>query len=243
MAHGFNIGDVFTLIKNQLRLGTASTDPLILQGTADPSAVATDAPESSVYIQKGASPGNVFIKQDSGPSTNWNAVRVSGLVAAAAEAVTVRHSEVGNSDGGTATLSAWTARKINEIQNPNAYTWASISSNQLTLDPGDYMIQGHQCFHGTNKTATRLYDVTNASEVTMGTTCDPNDLQAFHAGVITHDASHITYYFNIAGPGSVDIEFQYYAVNSVGSSDLGLGPPGGGITNSIHAEYSVIKFS
>lgn len=44
----------------------------ILQGTADPSSSATSAPKGSLYLRTGASGGTLYVKQDSGSSTNWS---------------------------------------------------------------------------------------------------------------------------------------------------------------------------
>jgi hypothetical protein len=45
-----------------------------LTGTADPSSTATTAPRGSMYCRTGGSGGTCYTKQDSGSSTNWNAV-------------------------------------------------------------------------------------------------------------------------------------------------------------------------
>jgi hypothetical protein len=42
-----------------------------LSGTADPSLVAQDAPQGSIYLRTGVSGGTIYVKQDSGLSTNW----------------------------------------------------------------------------------------------------------------------------------------------------------------------------
>lgn len=54
----------------------------VLTGDDDPTSVAQDAPQGSVYMRTGASGGSFFLKQDAGSSTNWTAVQV-GVPAAA----------------------------------------------------------------------------------------------------------------------------------------------------------------
>lgn len=46
----------------------------LLQGSADPTSSAQNAPQGSIYLRTGASGGNIYTKQDAGSSTNWNAV-------------------------------------------------------------------------------------------------------------------------------------------------------------------------
>jgi len=43
----------------------------ILQGTDDPTSVAKDAPQGSLYVRTGGSGGKLFAKQDAGSSTSW----------------------------------------------------------------------------------------------------------------------------------------------------------------------------
>ncbi len=43
----------------------------IIQGTADPTSSAQNAPQGSVYLRTGASGGKFYTKQDAGSSTNW----------------------------------------------------------------------------------------------------------------------------------------------------------------------------
>lgn len=49
----------------------------VLQGTADPSSVAQNAPQGSIYFRTGASGGHAYLKQDAGSSTNWTIIPLS----------------------------------------------------------------------------------------------------------------------------------------------------------------------
>lgn len=46
----------------------------LLTGTADPTSSAQSAPQGSLYLRTGASGGTIYVKQDAGSSTNWNAL-------------------------------------------------------------------------------------------------------------------------------------------------------------------------
>lgn len=46
----------------------------VLTGTTDPSSVATDAPQGSLYLRVGGSGGAAYLKQDNGSTTNWTLI-------------------------------------------------------------------------------------------------------------------------------------------------------------------------
>lgn len=66
MAASIFNGTFVKLLKSLLNIGDAV---YILPGTADPSAVATDAPKGSLYIN--TSTAVIYKKQDNGSTTNW----------------------------------------------------------------------------------------------------------------------------------------------------------------------------
>lgn len=58
-----------------LRAGLNLNDTAyILQGTDDPTSVAQNAPQGSIYMMTGSSGGRVFKKQDAGNTTNWEEI-------------------------------------------------------------------------------------------------------------------------------------------------------------------------
>ena len=74
-----------------------------------------------------------------------------------------------NTAGGTFTSGAWRTRDLNtEIADPDGIV--SISSNQFTLGVGSYLIRWSAPAYQTNNHQTRLYNVTSASVVAVGTT-------------------------------------------------------------------------
>lgn len=68
----FSGNDVKTLKSNIDMNGNAK----LLSGTVDPSSVATSAPAGSLYLN--TSSGNVYKKNDSGLTTNWSVLLVTG---------------------------------------------------------------------------------------------------------------------------------------------------------------------
>lgn len=70
----FSDGDVKTLKQNIDLFGIAK----ILTGTDDPTVVAKNANQGSIYLHTGASGGQVFSKQDNGTTTNWTQLSLTG---------------------------------------------------------------------------------------------------------------------------------------------------------------------
>ena len=65
-------------------------------------------------------------------------------------------------DGGTFSTDAWRTRDLNhEIADPDSIV--SISSNQFTLQAGNYLIKWRAPAYHVDRHVTRLYDVTNSA--------------------------------------------------------------------------------
>jgi hypothetical protein len=100
-------GDYVKTLKDKLHLQDTAD---ITTGTADPSSVATSAPKGSLYLQQGAT-GKVYVKLDTGSSTNWSPVALTAGVMTANRALqtdasgntivssTVSDTELGYLDG------------------------------------------------------------------------------------------------------------------------------------------------
>lgn len=69
--------------------------------------------------------------------------------------------------GGTCTAGSWMTRDINSVEH-NSITGASLSSNQITLPAGKYLIRGAAPAHRTGLFKTRLYNVTDAATAIVG---------------------------------------------------------------------------
>ena len=70
--------------------------------------------------------------------------------------------------GGTFTNGAWRTRDINTTTY-NGITGCSISSNQITLAAGTYIIEAHMPVCGVDSGASRLYNITDSSVAGFGT--------------------------------------------------------------------------
>lgn len=73
-----------------------------------------------------------------------------------------------STSGGSATSGSWQTRDLNtELHDPDGIV--SISSNQFTLSAGSYLIVASAPACGVDAHTARLYDVTGASEIQVGT--------------------------------------------------------------------------
>ena len=82
-----------------------------------------------------------------------------------------------DSNGGTATSGSWFAREINtEIADPDGIV--SLSSNQFTLQAGNYLLKWQCVNYKTNRCQTRIYDTTNSAVVGLGTVVYANTTPA-----------------------------------------------------------------
>ena len=83
----------------------------------------------------------------------------------------IADQKASGTNGGASVSGSWQTRDLNtEISDPDGIV--SISSNQFTLGAGNYFIRWSAPAWRTNAHQTRLYDVTGAAEVQVGSTED-----------------------------------------------------------------------
>ena len=67
-------GNFVKTLKDQLLLGDTAR---VLTGTDDPTVVAAEGEQGSLYLRTGGTGGTAFLKQDAGTSTNWDQLEIS----------------------------------------------------------------------------------------------------------------------------------------------------------------------
>ncbi len=107
---------------------------------------------------------NYVLTADSSTATGlkWGAPPAGGATYA------VFADEKASGGGGTFTNGAWRTRDINTTVY-NGITGCSISSNQITLAAGTYIIEAHMPICGVDNGASRLYNITDSSVAGFGT--------------------------------------------------------------------------
>lgn len=105
-----------------------------------------------------------FVGQGSDYSSNSSS---SSTVSSIDESGIVLIKDVKTSDGGTFTSGAWQTRDLNTLEGDTSF--ASLSSNQFTLDVGVYSIEWSAPALAVGSHQSRLYNVTDAILQTVGT--------------------------------------------------------------------------
>lgn len=87
------------------------------------------------------------------------------------ERVIARDEKTSGTDGGTFTSGSWQTRTLNTLVNPNAYSWITLASNQVTLSPGKYFIRAKAPCTGVNRNQSKIRNTTDSSDALIGTSC------------------------------------------------------------------------
>lgn len=101
--------------------------------------------------------------------TNTIANEVNMVKESFEEFIVVSDERVEGTHGGTATKGAWNTRVLNTLKS-NGNNSASLAANQLTLQPGDYVIQINAPAYQCGRHQLRLYDTTNSIVIDHGVT-------------------------------------------------------------------------
>ncbi|RYZ74746.1 MAG: hypothetical protein EOP05_08995 [Proteobacteria bacterium] len=126
------------------------------------------------------------------------------------------------------TQGSWVTRILNTVSY-SSVSGASLSSNQVTLPPGRYLVEGAATANSVNLHQAVLYNLTTASIVIPGTLA-----RSASGSGITSD-SHITGVINIVAPTVFEIRHRCEATNATGFSRAS---PGWGVGS----KAVVIKF-
>lgn len=119
-----------------------------------------------------------------------------------------------NEEGGTAVATTWTPRVLStEIKDDDSIVSLTTGDNSFTLVAGTFFIEWHAPFFKTQRTTTRLYDLTGTSPIAFGS--------ATYA-YTTHDIgiSYGAFIVTIGSPNAYRID--YYATNGMADEGLGL---------------------
>lgn len=190
----------------------------LLSGTQDPSVTSTYGLKGQLFLRIGASGGTFYQKQDDGDTTNWT----QGGTGAASSSETVYFKDIktAGTDGGTFTAGAFQTRDLTTVQNPQA--WASLAANQITLNAGTYEIEASAPAAGVGSHQARLYNITDAADVILGTTVLDNGVGT-NSGV---GQSVIRGTFTLTGTKTLEI--QHYGQVTQASNGFGIAFAGGG---------------
>jgi hypothetical protein len=109
------------------------------------------------------------------------------------EIVHIKDVKSAGTNGGTCTPDTYIQRTINTLENPNSYSWASLSSNQFTLTAGTYLIDAVVPASQGQGFKAKLRNVTDSADSIIGTSGYTIDIQShsFIRGVVVLTGSKV----------------------------------------------------
>ena len=127
----------------------------------------------------------------------------------------IRDEKAATNQGGTFTNGAWRTRDLNTVKT-NTITGASLSSNQITLPAGTYFIQGYPVSFRVEGNISRIYNITDSSQVSLGV----NNHSGGAAPAGAQGTSTVSCIVTITG--TKVFELQHYAQTTVSSVGFGI---------------------
>lgn len=140
-----------------------------------------------------------------------------------------RHTTAQNGNGGTFTLGAWRTRPLNE-KHQDEYNLVSLNANQLTIQPGFYLIEGYAIGYNVGDHQIRLFNVDAGGQVINGSV-------ARSVGNVA-TSSALRGYFQVNTPTTYRIEHRC----EVTLANQGMGQPANW-TDEIYAEFSLFPLT
>lgn len=139
--------------------------------------------------------------------------------------------QTSGTDGGDFTLGDWRVRTLNTTRysRQTGSVWASLASNQITLQAGSYYIEASAPAVGVSRNITQFYNDTDGTTEFTGTAeyCESSDLtqiRSFIEGVVTITAQKV-------------FELQHECNASNAGDGMGIA------SNIITNTYSMIKIT
>lgn len=154
---------------------------------------------------------------------------------ASVQSVTVADVKSSGTQGGDFNNGAWRTRDLNTLTNPNSYSWVSLSSNQVTLSAGTYLIQARAPAEYVERHQARLQNITDGTTDLSGSSMFNNN-----TGSSVMNDSVIVGIITIAGTKTFEIQHQC----QTGRNNTGFGIPTGTsftVTNEVYTTMVITK--
>ena len=140
-----------------------------------------------------------------------------------------RDEKTSGTNGGTATLGAWRTRDLNATQF-NDISGASLSSNQITLPAGTYLIEGECQAVGIDINQVRFQNITDSTTAVLGQNMYTE--QSTNVG----NMARVSGIFTIAG--SKAFEFQHQCTFTKTTNGFGVANSFG---TNVYASITITK--
>lgn len=103
---------------------------------------------------------------------------------------------------------SWLTRTLNAVKT-NEIAGASLAANQITLPAGTYELDAYAPVHRVNQHQARLYNVTGAAALVLGTVGFSNSGSSY-----ANNESHIRGRFTLAATSTVRLEHRVAVANA-----------------------------
>jgi len=137
-----------------------------------------------------------------------------------------------NVNGGNSAATTWTRHDLTINETSSLQSFGTLSSNQVTLSAGTYIVEASSVFYLTSSGKIRLYNTTDAAVACEGGT------DSYGPNVAGGDQVTATMQGVIVIAGSKTFELQYWCANAIGGSGLGVANNNVGLDNY----YAVLRF-
>lgn len=138
-----------------------------------------------------------------------------------------------NVNGGTFTAGAWRTRDLNTEYDPNEIV--SLSANRFILQAGTYRIQASAPAYRVGRNVSRLYNISDSSEVILGTSGWTGD-----AGGYATTRSWVVGQFTITAAKTFEIQHQ--STSTFATYGFGIGSDISGV-NSVFTVVELWKLA
>lgn len=140
-------------------------------------------------------------------------------------------TKAAGTDGGTFTSGAWRTRDLNTTQQ-NSITGCSLSSNQITLPAGTYLIQGAAPAAAVDLHQARIYNITDSAMLFLGMT-------AFDGTTFINNSSQFVGVITLAAQKVIEVQDRCDLTRA--TDGFGQGNYSGGWGDSIFTTISITK--
>lgn len=160
-------------------------------------------------------------------------IAATGGGGSAGETMFFADEKSSGTEGGSASSGANNVRTLNTTYNPGSYTWGSLSSNQVSLNAGTYIIEGSAPAFAVNGHIAKFYNATDSTNVIIGS----SEYSANSDSTPTR--STFWAMFTIASTKAYEV--RHYIQTTKSTNGFGVGSSSG--DNNVFTQLKVTKIA
>ena len=183
----------------------------------------------TIYSSSGSTPARLGIGSTGNVLTVAGGVPTWAAPSGGATYAIFTDEKTSGTDGGTFTSGAWRTRDLNATQY-NGIGSASLSSNQISLPAGTYLIEASAPSNRTDQHQLRLQNITDSSTTVLG-----QNVWCYDVNLVSNMA-RVSGVFTIAGTKT--FELQHRCATTRAGDGFGLGAGWG---TEVYASITIAK--